>query len=72
MRDLGGVRVRETAQNAAQDFDGPRKRDRAIVADPGAQCRAGDEGTRVIGERTGAAGTARPHEIGMLQPFADQ
>ena len=72
MRDLGGVRMREAVQNAAQDFDGAGQRDRAIVADPGAQCRPANEGTGVIDERAGAARTAGPHEIRMLQPLGDQ
>ena len=72
VRDLGGVRSGEPAQNAAHDLDGARERNRAVVPDPGPERGAGNERTRVIDERTGTARATRPDEIGMIQPLADQ
>src|SRR5260370_901853 len=54
MRDIGLMCVREAAQHAAQNVAGSRQRDRAVVTDPGAQRRAGNEGTRVVDEGSGA------------------
>src|ERR1043166_237108 len=50
MGNFQTVRVRESTQNAAKDFDGAGERDGTVVADPRAQRRAGDEWPGVIDE----------------------
>ena len=72
MRDVGVMGMREAAQHTAQDIHGAGERDRAVVTDPGAQGGAGNEGTGVVDEGSGAARAAGPHEIGVAQPLPDQ
>src|SRR5258705_11670943 len=72
MRDRGGVRVWEAAQHAEQDFHSPGERNGAVVSDPGAERRAGNERPRVVYERTRTARAPWFHEIRMVDALAEQ